>query len=125
MEAKKRFAEASTSGSQGKFGGIDNAQDIECSLLVTFLKTCMKLLRDRKVVEGLQQLIDNCMGKNKPLSEQPALHKVGKRNKRTGRKVRLTVQIEEYEIDKVILDLGSDVNVFPKKTWERMGRPML
>lgn len=25
----------------------------------------------------------------------------------------------------VILDLGSDVNVLPKRTWEIMGRPML
>lgn len=40
---------------------------------------------------------------------------------RTGREMRLTTQIGEYEMDQVILDLGSDVNVFPKKTWERMG----
>ena len=32
------------------------------------------------------------------------------------------MQIEEYEMDQVILDLGSDVNVLPKQTWERMGR---
>jgi len=42
-------------------------QDIHPSLLVTFLKTCMKFLRDRKVVEGLEELIDNCTRKNKPL----------------------------------------------------------
>ena len=28
-------------------------------------------------------------------------------------------------MDQVILDLGSDVNVLPKQTWERMGRPAL
>ena len=28
-------------------------------------------------------------------------------------------------MDQVILDLGSNVNVFPKQTWERMGRPAL
>lgn len=32
------------------------------------------------------------------------------------------MQIGEYEMDQIILDLGFDVNVLPKKTWERMGR---
>jgi len=36
--------------------------------------------------------------------------------------MRLTMQIGEYEMDQIILDLGFDVNVLPKKTWERMGR---
>jgi hypothetical protein len=39
--------------------------------------------------------------------------------------MRLTAQIGEYEMDQVILDLGSDANVLPKQTWERMGRPVL
>ena len=28
-------------------------------------------------------------------------------------------------MDQVILDLGSDANVLPKQTWERMGKPTL
>lgn len=44
---------------------------------------------------------------------------------RTGREMRLTAQIGEYEMDQVILDLGSDVNVSPKQTCECMGRPKL
>ena len=36
--------------------------------------------------------------------------------------MRLTAQIGEYEMDQVILGMGSDVNVLPKKTWEWMGR---
>ncbi len=39
--------------------------------------------------------------------------------------MRLTAQIEEFEMDQVILDLGSDANFLPKQTWERMGRPTL
>lgn len=35
------------------------------------------------------------------------------------------MQIGYYEMDQVILDLGSDANFFQKKTWERMGRPAL
>ena len=34
-------------------------------------------------------------------------------------------QMAEYEMDRVILYLGSDANVLPKETWERMGRPTL
>lgn len=37
----------------------------------------------------------------------------------------MTTQIGEYEMDHVILDLGSDVNVLPKQMWERMARPTL
>lgn len=74
----------------------------------------MKCLRDRKVVEGLHELIDNCTGKNKPLLEQHVVHKVGKRKKRTGQEMRLTTQIGDYKMDQVIIDLGFDVNFFLK-----------
>lgn len=35
--------------------------------------------------------------------------------------MRLSAQVRVYEMDKVILDLGSDDNVLTKKTWELMG----
>ena len=31
----------------------------------------------------------------------------------------------DYDVDSVILDLGSDVNILTKKTWERMGKLQL
>ena len=37
----------------------------------------------------------------------------------------MTVQIGDYEMDQVILDLGSDANVLPKQTWQRIGEPKL
>ena len=39
--------------------------------------------------------------------------------------MRLTAQIGDYEMDQVILDLGSDANLLPKKTWKQMGEPKL
>jgi len=33
--------------------------------------------------------------------------------------------IGDYEMDQVILDLGPDANVLPKKIWEHMGKPTL
>jgi hypothetical protein len=38
---------------------------------------------------------------------------------------RLSAQIGEYDVDNVILDLGSDVNVLLKKTREMMGKPKM
>jgi hypothetical protein len=49
----------------------------------------------------------------------------GTAQKEDEREFRLSVQIGDYDMDQVILDLGSDVNVFLKKTWEMMGKPKL
>lgn len=53
MEDKKNFPKASMLGSQEKSARNNEMQDVAPLLLTTFLKTCMKLLRDKKVVEGL------------------------------------------------------------------------
>ena len=37
----------------------------------------------------------------------------------------LIAQVGEFEMDEVILDLGSEVNVLTKQTWEQMGSPKL
>ena len=37
----------------------------------------------------------------------------------------MTTHIGEYKMDQVTLDLGSDMNVLPKQTWEHMGKPAL
>ena len=37
----------------------------------------------------------------------------------------MTMQIGEYEMDHVILDLGFDANVLPKQTWQKMGEQKL
>ena len=39
--------------------------------------------------------------------------------------MRLNAQIGAYDMTDVILDLGSDVNVLTKQTWEQMGKPTL
>jgi hypothetical protein len=39
--------------------------------------------------------------------------------------VCVSAQFGEYDVDNVILYLGSDVNVLPKKTWEMMVKPKL
>lgn len=49
----------------------------------------MKLLRDKKVVEGLQELIDKFNVNNKPLPQQCMVHKVENIKKMTGCEMRL------------------------------------
>ena len=80
----------------------------------------MKLLQDRKAINGLQELINKSIGNT--LDGPRVVRKIGKHKGRTGHEMRLTAQIGEYERDQVILDLKLDVNVLPKQTWERMGR---
>lgn len=85
----------------------------------------MKLLRDRRDEKGLQELINMCAGKENTPEGHHTIKKIGKHKTRKGREMRLTSQIGEYEMDQVILDLGSDANFFPKQTWEIMGIPTL
>lgn len=118
MQEKKNFAKASTSESWNH-----HVQEIDPSMLTTFLETFMNLLRDSKVVKGLQELTNRCVENN--LGELHAVWKIRNHKARIGHEMRLVVQIGEYEMDLVILDLGSDVNISLKQTWEWMGRPML
>ena len=37
----------------------------------------------------------------------------------------MNVQIGDYDVDSIILDIGSDVNISTKKTWEMMGKSQL
>ena len=47
------------------------------------------------------------------------------RNKITIREFILNANIGDFNMGNVILDLGLDVNILPKKAWEAMGEPTL
>ena len=49
---------------------------------------------------------------------EPNMNNQVHRKKRTSREFRLNAKIVYFNMRNVILDLGSDVNIFPKKTWE-------
>ena len=49
-----------------------------------------------------------------------SLHK-----KNMEKEMHMNIQIGDYEVDLVILDMGSDVNILTKQTWKKMGRSML
>ena len=64
-------------------------------MLTTFLETCMKLLRDTKVVNGLQELITSCEGSDEPRM----VRKLGKRALHSRWEMQLTAEIGDYEMD--------------------------
>jgi hypothetical protein len=47
------------------------------------------------------------------------------RKVRTRKEFILVAQLDEFEINDVMLDLGSDVNILSKKIWEALGKPKL
>jgi hypothetical protein len=53
-----------------------------------------------------------------------ALNQVS-RKRRTSKELDLSAQIGDYDMDYVVLDLGSEVNVMTKKNWTLMGKPKL
>jgi len=57
--------------------------------------------------------------------KQHAVNKVDRSKKSTSGHMRLATQIDDFDMDHIILDLGFDANVLPKQTWERIGKPNL
>ena len=91
------------------------------SKLKLFLSSCLVLIKDKEVLVELEALIET-------LSEgDPSPKKVSSINTKlkTRRELRMTVQIGDYDMDYIILDLGSDVNILTCQTWEIMGKPPL
>ena len=89
-----------------------------------FLQSCLKLVRNEKSIGELQCIIDQCQLSSSVNSAQRVVHNI-MGHTRIGREMRLIAQVGEFEMDEVILDLGSEVNVLTKQTWEQMGSPKL
>jgi hypothetical protein len=96
----------------------------EVSILMEFLCTFINLTKDESIVQELQNLIRQYeIGRVDPLLKKE-VHQLSKK-RRTNKELQLNAQIGDYDIDYVVLDLGSEVNVMMKKTWALMGKPKL
>ena len=102
-------------------------------LVKSFLQSCLQLLKDEKVVLEIQNLVDRydwsmsifIMKPTKHFSAtNKAVHQISKYIE-TGREMRLNANIGDYDMDEVILDLGFEVNVLTRQTWQLMGKPNL
>ena len=96
----------------------------ELRKLMEFLYTCIKLIQDDNAIQELQNLIRQYeLGNIYPLLNRE-VHRITKK-RRKNKELHLNSQIGEYDIDYVVLDLGSEVNVMMKQTWALMGKPKL
>ena len=87
--------------------------------LQKLFKRFFSLARDLDSLTEIESLLHrSTMGQND--STVNSLH-----NKKTRKEVRMNIQIGDYEVDSVILDLGLDVNIVTRQTWKNMGSPML
>ena len=73
----------------------------------------MKLVKDHNALAGLQAIISNC---DKQIGERTLERVVNqvRRRFRTGGEMRLTAKIGEFEMEQIVLDIGSDVNVLTR-----------
>ena len=92
-------------------------EDESTGSVQSFLQSFLKLMRNEQAIRELQHIIDQYPPSSSMSSVQCAVHSV-MGHTRTGREMQLTAQVGEFEMDEVILDLGSEVNVLTKQTWE-------
>jgi hypothetical protein len=89
------------------------------------LQSCVTLLNDPSFLKVLQNMLEICNTKVEGKLEQKTVNHLHTR-RRTSRESKLNANIGDFNMGDIILDLGSEVNVFPNKTWlQCMGEPTL
>ena len=94
------------------------------SNLNIFLESFFKLLNDKNNMDLFKSMLDKYIIEEGVGTKPKKINQVH-RKKRTSREFRLNAYIGDFNMGNVILDLGSNVNILPKKTWEAMGEPTL
>ena len=117
MDAKQDFGDSTTAVAptqpHQQQSQLQEDSTDKVSTLSSFLQSCLKLLRNQIALSELQKVITSCEPQQSSGQE-----KTVNRVRRTGREIILNAQIGEYDMTDVILDLGSEVNVLTKQTWE-------
>jgi hypothetical protein len=72
----------------------------------------------------LQNILEKCSSEMQEKIEPKTFNHLHTR-RRTSREFRLNDNIGDFNMGDIILDLGSEVNVLPKRTWKCMGEPTL
>jgi hypothetical protein len=81
-------------------------QGKEVSKLMDFLYTCINLIKDERVVQEIQHLIRQYKIRRVDPLLSRAVNQLS-RKWRTRKELHLSVQIGDYDVDYVVLDLGS------------------
>jgi hypothetical protein len=96
----------------------------QVSTINNFLRSCVKLLNDPYAVKIFQNILEKCSIEIEGKLEQKTVNHLHTR-RRTSREFRMNANIKYFNMGDIILDLGSEVNVLPNKTWQCMGDPTL
>jgi hypothetical protein len=96
----------------------------QVSTIKGFLQSCVKILNDPSSVKIFQNILEICSIETDGKLEQKIVNHLHTR-RRTSREFKLNANIRYFNMGDIILDLGSKVNVLPKKTWKCMGEPAL
>jgi hypothetical protein len=92
----------------------------QVSTIKGFLQSSIKLLNDPSSVKVLQNMIERCSIGTKGKLEKKTVNHLHTR-RRTSREFMLNAKIQDFNMGDIILDLGCEVNVLPKKygnVWE-------
>jgi hypothetical protein len=96
----------------------------QISAIKGFLKSCVKVLSDPSSMKILQNILEKCIRETKGNLEPKMVNHLHTK-RRTSREFRLNSNIGDFNMGDIILYIGSEVNVLPKKTWKFMGVPTL
>jgi hypothetical protein len=97
---------------------------VQVSTINTFMKFCVKLLKDPLSFKVLQNILEICNTKEERKLEKKTTNHLHTR-RRKSREFILNANIGDFNMGDIMLDLGSKVNVLPNKTWKCMGEPIL
>ena len=100
---------------------IRKPQIKKVSKLKEFFKSYLALIHDKDAIVGLATLIEETPD---DMQHEKRVNHIGKRLK-LGREQWMTAQIGDYDMEYIILDLGFDVNILTRKTWESMNNQQL
>ena len=78
-------------------------------------------MQDKDAIAKLQAIIEEIPIELRP---EKKVNQVWRKCK-TDRLLRMNAQIGDYDMDYIILDLGSDVNILMRQNWESMGKFLL
>lgn len=100
--------------------------------IMDWFKLFLHIMNVEKLTSQLRKILKTII-KDDVFSEEMIYENLPERNsrwvqwnkKRIRREFRVYVQIAGFQIKKSMLDLGLNVNIFPKKTWEALGNPKL
>ena len=87
--------------------------------LQNFFEICLSLEKYPDALIEIENLLHRSAKGRKDFVVN-SLHK-----RKTGKEMHMSIHIGNYEVDSVILDLGLDINILRKQTWENMGKPQL